>query len=427
MAGGGLHSGKYNRRTAVVEAVEKVGKAVVNISAETMEEAPITFFNPHRRYYRQTSIGSGLIFHKDGYVVTNNHVIEKAISRIKVTTHDGEEYDADLIGGSSKFDLAILKVNLPDPEKYYQPLGCSDDILIGESVIAIGNSLGLSHTVTTGIVSAVDRSLRDGDQVFRDFIQTDASINPGNSGGPLLNINGDVIGINTAIINNSQGIGFAIPANVVKKVLNDLLQFGETRTPYFGILIQDLTPMLREYASYEGPAGVLITEVYSNGPGDLSGLRRGDVLLSLSNEMISSVEDYRTLMMTFTYDETVMATVWRDGKEHSFSIRGSTFPEETLEDVMWDWLGIQVIDNSIELARKHRLPDSRGVVVKEVRPDSRADKIGLAPGDILWQVNRKKVGGLKSFRDMMIHAINQNSDEVAMVVQRRKHLYYVSL
>src|SRR5204863_10077631 len=223
---------------------ERVSLAVVNVSAESIVREVDPFFGgmlgPSRRRKTQ-SLGSGLIIDAAGVVLTNAHVIEGA-SRIVVTTLDGRELEADVLGSDRDADLAVLKVdgkNLPA-----RPLGRSGDLMIGETVIAIGNPFGLSHTVTTGVVSALNRSLNTDGRTYTDFIQTDASINPGNSGGPLLNIRGELIGVNTAIYGKAQGIGFAIPVDRVHRVMGDLVSFGEVRRAWVGLTVQDLTPDL---------------------------------------------------------------------------------------------------------------------------------------------------------------------------------------
>ena len=246
------------RRTPVVEAVKRVSPAVVNISTETIvarqtspfpafrdplfEEFFHDFFEPRVERYKQTSLGSGVVIRPDGYILTNQHVVLRG-SQIKVTLADDRDFEAQLVGADSDSDLAVLKVKT-DTSLPYINMGDSDDLMIGETVIAIGNPFGLSHTVTTGVVSALGRSLKTGEQTYYDFIQTDASINPGNSGGPLLNLSGDLIGINTAIYQKAQGIGFAIPINRARRIVTDLISYGEVHVPWVGAIVQDLTPEL---------------------------------------------------------------------------------------------------------------------------------------------------------------------------------------
>jgi serine protease Do len=296
------------RRSPVVMAVEKVSPSVVNISIVIKEKASPFFpfgrddffkdFFPEffSREYQHTSLGSGLIIDgKNGYIVTNQHVVAGA-SEIKVITSDQKEYVGRTVGSDPRSDLAVVKIDgkeeLPEAK-----LGDSDDLMIGETVIAIGNPFGLTHTVTTGVVSAVDRSVRAEDRVYRHFIQTDASINPGNSGGPLLNIDGDVIGINTAIYQKAQGIGFAIPINKAKRIVKELLRAGEVRPPWVGVDLQELTKDLKSLFGLPGERkGVLVSDVYRESPAERAGIKRGDVILSLEGFPVDSPEEYHQTM-----------------------------------------------------------------------------------------------------------------------------------
>src|SRR2546427_7411591 len=241
------------RRNLVVEAVEKASPAVVNVSTEQIveqhrspfpfpqdpffEEFFRDFADPRPRRFKTTSLGSGVIVAADGTIMTNVHVIERA-SRVHVMLNDQREFDAPLVGADADADLAILRVKAGGDLPHI-PFGTSADLMIGETVIAIGNPFGLSHTVTTGVVSAVGRSLRDEDRTYTDFIQTDASINPGNSGGPLLNIRGELVGIDTAIYGKAQGIGFAIPVDRARRVMKDLVSYGEVRHAWIGLVVQE--------------------------------------------------------------------------------------------------------------------------------------------------------------------------------------------
>ena len=275
------------RRSAIVVSVEKVSPAVVNISTMVTEKVNPFFpfggddffkdFFPEMfsREYQRSSLGSGVIIDGEkGYIVTNHHVVARA-TEIKVITSNQKEYKGRSLGSDPRSDLAVIKIdaNVKLPEA---KLGNSEDLMIGETVIAIGNPFGLTHTVTTGVVSAIDRSVRAEDRIYRHFIQTDASINPGNSGGPLLNIDGDVIGINTAIYQKAQGIGFAIPVSKAKRIVKELLRAGEVRPPWLGLDLQDLTPELkRHFALPAGGGGVLVSDVYRGQPRRSSGREEG--------------------------------------------------------------------------------------------------------------------------------------------------------
>src|SRR5205814_3509963 len=279
------------RRSLVVQAVEKASPAVVNVSTGQVVERRASpfpfpqdpffeeffrdFVDPRPRRFKTTSLGSGVIVAADGTIMTNVHVIERA-SRIQVMLIDRREFDATLVGADADADIAILRVKAGGDLPHI-PFGSSADLMIGESVIAIGNPFGLSHTVTTGVVSAVGRSLRDEDRTYTDFIQTDASINPGNSGGPLLDIRGELIGINTAIYGKAQGIGFAIPVDRARRVMRDLVSYGEVRRPWLGLVVQDLTPELAQH--FGTTKGVVVAEVEAESPAVSAGLARGDVVV----------------------------------------------------------------------------------------------------------------------------------------------------
>src|SRR5207253_1565803 len=275
------------RRSLVVQAVEKASPAVVNVSTEQIVERHASpfpfpqdpffeeffrdFVDPRPRRFRTTSLGSGVIVAADGTIMTNVHVIERA-SRVRVTLNDQREFDATLVGADADADIAVLRVKAGGDLPHI-PFGTSADLMIGETVIAIGNPFGLSHTVTTGVVSAVGRSLRDEERTYTDFIQTDASINPGNSGGPLLDIKGELIGINTAIYGKAQGIGFAIPVDRARRIMKDLVSYGEVRRPWVGVLVQDLTPDLAQH--FGTRHGVVVADVEPKSPGAAAGLEPG--------------------------------------------------------------------------------------------------------------------------------------------------------
>src|SRR5881409_3037402 len=266
------------RRSLVVQAVEKASPAVVNVSTEQVVERRASpfpfpqdpffeeffrdFVDPRPRRFKTTSLGSGVIVAADGTIVTNVHVIQRA-SRIQVTLIDQREFDAKLVGADADADIAVLRIKAGGDLPHI-PFGTSADLMIGETVIAIGNPFGLSHTVTTGVVSAVGRSLRDEDRTYTDFIQTDASINPGNSGGPLLNIKGELVGIDTAIYGKAQGIGFAIPVDRARRVMKDLVSYGEVRRVWVGLAVQDLTPNLAQHFGVR--RGVIVAEVEAKSP-----------------------------------------------------------------------------------------------------------------------------------------------------------------
>jgi Do/DeqQ family serine protease len=321
----------YSRESPIVKAVRRVSPAVVNISSEISarkQSNPFSrfglnpffdqffrdFFDP---YYEQrpqrNTLGSGVIIDgKRGLIITNAHVIANAGS-VKAVLQDEREFEAEIVGADPDYDLAVLRIQadsaLPSIE-----MGSSDDLMIGETVIAIGNPFGFSHTVTTGVVSALNRSIRTDDRVYHEFIQIDASINPGNSGGPLLNINGELIGINTAIYAKAQGIGFAIPISKTKKIISDLIEHGEVVEAWIGITVQNMDAGLARYLDVPRNGGVIVKTVEPESPARNAGIREGDIIVAVENRRIASDDDYQTTMRGYSAGDSLTTRIWRDGK-----------------------------------------------------------------------------------------------------------------
>ena len=427
-----------NRRTPIVKAVEKIGTSVVNINTEEVAPAGQNPFRDSRNPFfdqffkeffpgtgnNRRSLGSGVIIHPDGYILTNEHVVEKATS-IKVTLIDKREFDARLVGADIKSDLAVIKIetneNLP-----HISLGRSDDLMIGETVIAIGNPFGLQHTVTTGIISALHRSIKGGEnRVYRGFIQLDASINPGNSGGPLLNIEGSLIGINTAIFKQAEGIGFAIPINKAKRIINDLIRYGKVRRGWLGVSVQSITKEMLSFFNIERVRGVVVTRIMERSPGARAGLKRGDVILSLENIEVNDKTDYSERVSTYPLGNTINMGILRGGKVESVSLKVSLLPASRVADYVKIWLGFTVNKIQQSLVRRYRLVTSQGVVVTSVTPNSVSDKIGVQSGDIIRQVNQVRIENEKDFRAAMVEAAGR--DTVLILVQRGQNGYYVTL
>ena len=427
-----------NRRTPIVKAVERVGASVVNINTEEVAPAVRNPFRDSRNPFfdqffkeffpsrdnNRRSLGSGVIIHPEGYILTNEHVVSKA-TIIKVTLIDKREFDARLVGSDIKSDLAVIKIetneNLP-----HVSLGRSDDLMIGETVIAIGNPFGLQHTVTTGIISALHRSIKGGkNRVYRGFIQLDASINPGNSGGPLLNIEGSLIGINTAIFKQAEGIGFAIPINKAKRIINDLIRYGKVRRGWLGVSVQSITKEMLSFFNIERVRGVVVTRIMERSPGARAGLKRGDVILSLENNEVSDKTDYSERVSTYTVGNTIYMGILRDGKEESVSLKVSLLPASRVADYVKIWLGFTVNEIRQSLARKYRLATNQGVVVTSVTPNSVGGKIGIQSGDIIRQVNQVRIENEKDFRAAIVKAAGR--DSILILVQRGRNGYYVTL
>ena len=427
-----------NRRTPIVKAVERVGVSVVNINTEEVAPAVRNPFRDSRNPFfdhffkeffpsrdnNRRSLGSGVIIHPEGYILTNEHVVSKA-TIIKVTLIDKREFDARLVGADIKSDLAVIKIetneNLP-----HISLGRSDDLMIGETVIAIGNPFGLQHTVTTGIISALHRSIKGGgNRVYRGFIQLDASINPGNSGGPLLNIEGSLIGINTAIFKQAEGIGFAIPINKAKRIINDLIRYGKVRRGWLGVSVQSITKEMLSFFNIERVRGVVVTRIMERSPGARAGLKRGDVILSLENIEVNDKTDYSERVSTYPLGNTINMGILRGGKVESVSLKVSLLPASRVADYVKIWLGFTVNKIQQSLVRRYRLVTSQGVVVTSVTPNSVSDKIGVQSGDIIRQVNQVKIENEKDFRAAMVEVAGR--DSVLILVQRGQNGYYVTL
>jgi len=423
------------RRNAVVVAVEKVSPAVINISTIVRERVnplfPFSRDNFFRdffpdlfsREYTRNSLGSGVIIDgSTGYIVTNHHVVAKA-TQIKVMTSDGKEFKAMILGSDPRSDLAVLKIEakhkLPEIE-----MGNSDNLMIGETVIAIGNPFGLSHTVTTGVISALNRAVRTDERVYRNFIQTDASINPGNSGGPLLNINGELIGINTAIYQKAQGIGFAIPINKAKRIVKELLNAGEVRLPWIGLELQELTEELRNYFGVpKETTGALVNDVVHGSPAAKAGLKRGDIILSLEEIPISSPQDYRESLEEFVPTDRLRITVFRKGKELSISVQPAPFPLDYALELVYQRLGIQVGDLDKETRQRYGLKGA--VSIEKVRKDSEAGRIGLEPGDLILQVNDMPVKDLEEFKKAISRY--RHLQALTLLVRRGPYGYSLTL
>ncbi|MFO8088265.1 MAG: trypsin-like peptidase domain-containing protein [Desulfatiglandaceae bacterium] len=419
------------RRNAVVEAVEKVSPAVVNISTTVKEKVDMGFpFTGHdffkdffpelfQREYTRSGLGSGVIINgKAGHVVTNHHVIAKA-SVIKVTTADKREFEGRLLGSDPRSDVAVIKVDCDDilPEA---PMGKSDDLMIGETVIAIGSPFGLTHTVTTGVVSAVGRSVRGDGGIYRNFIQTDASINPGNSGGPLLTIDGELIGINTAIYQKAQGIGFAIPINKVAKIVRELVEKGEVRIAWLGLEVQNLTQPLRSYFGYaEMTDGILIGDVIEKSPADAAGIHRGDILAAINGHKISDTQDYRTILGDFVPDETLTIGIFRNNKQLDETVTTAAFPEDQSLNLLERRLGLKVTEP------QGNIRGNQGVAIEKVTQGSEALKAGIQPGDMIIEMENTPVTGIDKLKSIL--ARSHHLQAISLVIRRGPYAYSLTL
>jgi len=404
------------RRSPIVVVAHNVLPSVVNIQTEATIRRravdpffdPFGFFGGRERSYTSQSLGSGFVWSSDGIIVTNNHVVEGA-SRITVNFNDGTKLAAKLLGVDPDSDLAVLRV---DGKNFTAaPLGTSSDLMIGESVIAVGNPFGLSGTVTTGVVSALGRSVPSQEQgrTFTDFIQTDASINPGNSGGPLLNIEGKVIGINVAIYAQAQGIGFAIPVDRAKKVIQDLLRYGEVHSAWIGAVTATLTPEEAKRLGQEAERGALIVRVFSDSPAEQAGLKAGDVITAVAGKPVDSREAFSTYTATIAAGQPLEITIVRNGSTRNVTLRPVDPPGGLGLRILEDVAGLRVAD------------ERRSVVVDQVLSGSRAADIGLEPGDVIVAVNSAEITSTRELNTEVMRGAERSS--IVLSVQRGRFVY----
>src|SRR5262249_44481010 len=344
------------------------------------------FFDSRPRRFTTTSLGSGVLVGDDGRILTNEHVVLRA-SKIHVTLIDGREIDAKLLGADADSDIAVLQLKGGGTFPHIA-LGTSGNLLIGETVIAIGNPFGLSHTVTTGVVSALGRAVRGEEHTYTDFIQTDASINPGNSGGPLLNIKGELIGINTAIYGKAQGIGFAIPVDRARRVMRDLVSYGEVKRAWVGAIVQDLSAELRGH--FGTTKGVVITEIEPHSPADKAGLVRGTVVTRIDGRDVRSKDEFEDLIENHGAGETITFSVRDESTEREVRVTGTAFPDSDADDLGWRLIGVAVEEHDESL------------VVTKVRPGSPAARIGVQRGDQLIGLGGVPLRTRTDFRKRMI-------------------------
>lgn len=373
--------------------------------------------NQPPREFKQRSLGSGFIINKEGFIVTNNHVVENA-DEITVRLFNEKEYDAEVVGRDPNTDLALIKI---DGGKDLVPLkmGNSGDIEIGNWVVAVGSPFGLEQTVTAGIVSAKGRVIGAGP--YDDFIQTDASINPGNSGGPLLNMNGEVVGINTAIIAQGQGIGFAIPVDMAKNIVAQLKDKGTVTRGWLGVGIQDLTPELAEYYGLENKEGVLVTQVFEGDPAEKAGIKPNDLITSVNGKKVKSSRDLSATIAGISVGDKTKVHLLRDGKSKSVTVeiakRKDSEPLAKVETQDKKELGIQISELTPESARQFGYQENeKGVVVMGVKPGSKADQAGIQQGDLVKEINRNPVRSIDDLRAEVGKA--KDDDSMQMLVKR---------
>ncbi len=433
---------------AFSEIASSVSPAVVNISTTKvvrrevnplLEDPFFDFFSPFREFrtprkWKEQSLGSGVIVSPDGYIITNNHVVEQA-DEVRVTLLDKRSFKAKVIGADPKTDVAVVKIDAKELPTIRW--GDSDRLQVGEFVLAIGNPFGLSHTVTMGIISAVGRA-NVGIADYEDFIQTDAAINPGNSGGPLVNIRGELIGINTAIFSKSggyQGIGFAVPANMVRLVMDQLEQKGKVTRGWLGVTIQELTPELSQEFGLKNGNGALVGDVAKGSPADQAGLKRGDIIIEFNGKKVEDVGNLRNMVAQSRVGSTVKISILRSKKEYSFQVVIASLPRDVAdvmpgnapEDSPNEGLaGLSVMELTREGARQLGLhKEERGVVVVRVEPGSNAEDAGIRKGDVIQEIDRKKVEALTDY-EKIVSGIRQG-EMVLLFINRGGKRFYVTL
>ena len=422
----------------IPDIVDKASHSVVNVDTSTTMTvtSPFAPFAPFfdqmpeqfQREIPRRGIGTGFIFREDGYILTNNHVIEGA-DEIKVTFFDGREFTGKVIGADPLTDIAVVKVeaeNLPTLS-----LGDSDAARVGEFVVAIGNPYGLSHTVTMGVLSAKGRAVPSGDtgQEYENFLQTDAAINPGNSGGPLLNLDGEVIGINTAIIPFAQGVGFAIPINMAKSILDQLIERGKVVRAWLGVYIQNITTEIGKQFGYEGTEGALVADVIENGPAAKANFQRGDIILSVNDQKITDTKNLQNTIRSLKPGDSAKIEIWRNGEKKIIEVLleelkdEATFipPDEITPEKVE--LGIEISEITADLQQKYGFTESKGVVVVSVAPGGPSEDAGLRAGDVILQINRTDVSSVEEFKTVLAKV--EPGDTAILLISRAGRTLFV--
>jgi serine protease Do len=377
-----------------------------------------------QREFKQRSLGSGFIITSDGYIFTNNHVVEQA-DKILVKLSDGKEYEAKVIGKDAKTDIALIKIK-PSESLPVAEIGDSDKLRVGDWVMAIGNPFGLEQTVTAGIVSAKGRVIGAGP--YDNFIQTDASINPGNSGGPLFNMEGKVIGINTAIVAQGQGIGFAIPISMAKTILPDLKTKGKVTRGWLGISVQDITEDLAKTMKLKDRNGALIADVFKGDPADKGGIRAGDIVTEVNGKKIKDTHELLMLIAAFRVGEMVKITILRDGQSQSMNItvaERKDQPEIAAAREGGEAFGMVVQEITPEIAKHLGLTAKTGVIVVDVQEGSVAEEVGIQPQDIILQINKAKIASMKDYAREMSRAGEKGG--ILLLIKRGKSTFFVPL
>jgi len=426
------------------ELVKKAGPSVVNIIAVKVVRTPdqgASPFGPEDpmrdffekffrgqmpKEYRQNALGTGFIIDQEGLILTNNHVVEQT-EELKVRLSDEKEYTAKIIGRDPKTDLALIKIDAQNP-LIPLALGDSDSLEVGDWVVAIGNPFGLGNTVTAGIVSAKYRQIGGGP--YDNFIQTDASINPGNSGGPLLNLDGEVIGVNSAIFSQSGGnigIGFAIPVNMAKQLLPQL-KAGKVSRSWLGVMIQNITPELKAKLGLGTDEGALVSDVVLGAPAEKAGIQRGDVILAFDGKTIRSSRELPFVVASTPIGKTVGVEVMRDNQRMTLQVKTEELKEETEAappSITPPHLGIEVQEITPEMAKNYGLSRASGVIVVQVENGSPAEAAGLTAGDIIVEIDKKPVKDMDTLNGLLAGV--QDGHTILFLIDRGGTTIYVTL
>src|SRR5271170_714727 len=440
------HAPKAQTMPDFVDLAAKLSPAVVNISTDEADEPaegvePSPEDSPHSQgpleqfggEPHSKALGSGFIITKDGYILTNQHVVDSP-GKVTVTTQDGQNYTAKIIGHDEKSDIALLKIDAKH-DLAVAPLGDSSDLRVGEWVMAIGNPFGFDHSVTAGIVSAKGRFIPGN---YEDFIQTDASINPGNSGGPLIDLRGNVIGVNCAIYTHtgaSMGIGFAVPIDLVKEELPQLKASGKVVRGWLGVYIQKVTPELAESLGLADSHGALVAKVIDDGPAKAAGVKRGDVIIAFDNQPVDDSRELPLLVGRTDLGHKGILKLIRDKQtiELPVTIEQSREPEIVAAEEKTakpdlgteSPFGLHVKDLSPDLAKELGLDSAAGVVISSVQPGSRADDAGLRARDVILEVNRAAVKDVDSYQSAL--KASAKGKIVLLLVRRGVNTIYVTV
>lgn len=421
------------------DLAEKLTPSVVNISSFSQSETE----NGEGNTPLSESLGSGFIIDGNGYIITNNHVVDKAES-ISITLSDNTKTEARVIGKDPKTDLALIKIETKRPLNAVK-FGDSDKIRVGDWVLAIGNPFGLGSSVTAGIVSAKSRDIESGP--YDSFIQTDASINQGNSGGPMFNLQGEVIGISSAIFSTtgaSQGVGFAIPANLAGWVISQLKEHGEVKRGWIGIKIQPNTPEIADSLGISANQGVVVSGVTEQGPAQKAGLQAGDIVLSFNRQPIDNTKNLSRLIAETKIGTPAPIEIWRSGQKQTLTVPIELMPEETLLSAAKETasdaaetpdngeslniIGFTVKEISPELAERYKLaPSTSGVVVTDILPNSDASRKGIKIGDIIVKIDKRNIIGESAFHEYVNDARRENNRPVLLAIQGQEALHFVAV